>query len=111
MWSSSRRPSPNSLDEEFDTLLNPSVIIEVLSPSTEDYDRGDKFARYRRLDTLREYIPVAQDQVRIERYTRQGEDWPLIAFTGLGDVLRLESIGCDVPLRQVYAKTPLAGQG
>jgi Uma2 family endonuclease len=102
---------PQLLDDEFDTLLNPAVIIEVLSPSTEDYDRGDKFARYRRLDTLREYILVAQDQVRVERYTRQGEEWPLTAFTGLDDVLRLESIGCDVPLRQVYAKTPLAGQG
>lgn len=95
-------------DAEVDTLLNPTVIIEVLSPSTEAYDRGDKFARYRRLDSLREYILVAQDQVLIERYVRRGEDWLLTAFDNLDDVLRLESIGCDVPLRQVYAKTPLA---
>jgi hypothetical protein len=53
-------------------------------------------------------VLVAQDQVRVERYARAGEDWAFTAFTGLDDVLRLESIGCDVPLRQVYAKTPLA---
>ncbi|HEY2156393.1 MAG TPA: Uma2 family endonuclease, partial [Isosphaeraceae bacterium] len=99
---------PRFHDDEFDTLLNPAVIIEVLSPSTEDYDRGDKFLRYRRLDSLQEYVLVAQDQVRVERYTRLGQDWPLTASTNLDDVLRLNSIGCDVPLRQVYAKTPLA---
>ena len=98
-------------DSETDTLLNPTVIVEVLSPSTEAYDRGDKFARYRRLDSLREYVLVAQDQVLIERYTRRGEDWPLTEFRSLDDLLRLDSVGCDIPLRQVYAKTPLAGQG
>jgi Uma2 family endonuclease len=60
-------------DEERDTLLNPAVIIEVLSPSTEAYDRGEKFFRYRRLASLREYILVAQDAPRIERFVRQGD--------------------------------------
>ena len=71
-------------DAEADTLLNPTVIIEVLSPSTEAYDRGDKFARYRRLDTLREYVLVAQERVLIERYARQGEEWVLTEFTRPG---------------------------
>lgn len=94
-------------DAEVDTLLNPTVIVEVLSPSTEAYDRGDKFARYRRLETLREYVLVSQERVLVERYVRQGEDWVMTAFGSLDDVLRLDSIGCDVPLREVYAKTPL----
>ncbi len=102
---------PQFHDDEFDTLLNPAVVIEVLSPSTEAYDRGDKFARYRRLDSLREYLLVAQDRVLVERYTRQGQEWLLTEFGKLDDVLRLDSIGCDVPLRQVYAKTPLVERG
>lgn len=63
-------------EREFaDTLLNPSLIVEVLSESTEAYDRGEKFAHYRRLETLREYVLVAQDKIRIEHYPRQGEQW------------------------------------
>jgi Uma2 family endonuclease len=56
-----------------DTLLNPTLIVEVLSSSTEAYDRGDKFAHYRRLDSLQEYVLVAQDRCRIERFLRQKE--------------------------------------
>jgi Uma2 family endonuclease len=62
-------------DEHFDTLLNPMVIVEVLSESTEAYDRGEKFAHYRRLDSLREYVLVAQDKVRVEHFRREGEEW------------------------------------
>lgn len=90
------------LDREVDTLLNPTVIVEVLSPSTEAYDRGAKFAHYRRLTSLREYVLVAQDTVLVERYSRQGEDWLLTELSRLDDVLRLESIGCHVPLREIY---------
>ncbi len=99
---------PRFEDAEIDTLLNPTVIVEVLSPSTEAYDRGEKFASYRRLETLREYVLVSQERVRVERYTRRGEEWTLTEFSKLDSVLRLDSIGCDVPLRQIYAKTPLA---
>jgi Uma2 family endonuclease len=98
---------PQLEDATFDTLLNPTFIAEVLSPSTEAYDRGEKFARYKQLDSLREYLLIAQDRVHVERYTRRGEEWELAEFGSLDDVLRLESIRCDVPLRGIYAMTPL----
>lgn len=91
-------------DEHGDTLLNPSVLIEVLSPSTESYDRGGKFANYRKIASLREYLLVAQDQPRIERYLRQGEAWLLTEAEGLEATMRIETIGCALALREVYDK-------
>jgi len=96
-------------DEVFDTLLNPSAIIEVLSPSTEAIDRGRKVASYRRLDSLREFALVAQDRARVELYARQGDDWTLTELDGLDGSFRLASIACDVPMAEVYRRTPLAG--
>jgi Uma2 family endonuclease len=64
---------PQFLDGVF-TLTNPTVLVEVLSPSTEADDRGEKFARYRRLDSLREYVLVAQDRARVERFTKRGDE-------------------------------------
>ncbi|MDR3637375.1 MAG: Uma2 family endonuclease [Isosphaeraceae bacterium] len=96
---------PRFLDKEVDTLLNPTVIVEVLSPSTEVYDRGRKFAHYRRMRSLQEYVLIAQDKVLVERYTRQGEeDWLLTELSRLDDVLRLDSIGCQVPPREIYER-------
>jgi Uma2 family endonuclease len=95
------------LDDEFDTLLNPTAIIEVLSPCTEAYDRGEKFAHYRRLESLREYVLVAQDRVRVERFTRQGDDWVLRELSRPEDVLQLASIGCAVGLNAIYAELQL----
>jgi Uma2 family endonuclease len=95
---------PRFLDAERDTLLNPTVLIEVLSPSSERFDRGRKFAQYRSLPSLREYVLVAQDECRVERYTRRGEEWVLTEFTRAEDGLNLESIGCAVPLREIYAR-------
>lgn len=95
---------PRFLDKEVDTLLNPTVIVEVLSPSTEAYDRGRKFEHYRRLASLREYVLVAQDRVLVERYTRQGDNWLLTELSRLDGVLRLESIGCEIPLEAVYER-------
>jgi len=95
---------PEFEDEHFDTLLNPTVIFEVLSPSTEAYDRGEKFARYRRLASLREYVLVAQDRPRVERFTRQGEAWVLTAFDEIEAVVELSSIGCALSLGEIYAK-------
>ncbi len=93
-------------DEEIDTLLNPTLIIEVLSESTEAYDRGDKFARYRRLESLRQYVLVAQDRVRVESFSKRGGEWVLMEWSGMEEVVRLESIGCEVAVREFYAKTP-----
>jgi Uma2 family endonuclease len=96
--------------DDVDTLLNPTVIVEVLSESTESYDRGRKFGHYRRLPSLREYVLVAQDEIRVERYTCRGDDWVLTELTRLDDTLRLTSIDCEVALREIYAKVTFAGQ-
>ena len=80
------------------------MIVEVLSASTESYDRGEKFMHYRRLESLREYVLVAQDKAIVERYTRQGDEWLLTEFRQLDQSLQLASIGCDVPLREIYAR-------
>jgi Uma2 family endonuclease len=98
------------LDDKQDTLLNPTMIVEVLSPSTESYDRVSKFAQIRRLESLREYVIVAQDQVLVERYTRQGDDWLLSELTRLDDTLRLASIDCEVAVGEIYAKVEPPGE-
>jgi Uma2 family endonuclease len=96
-------------DDTFDTLLNPVLIIEVLSPSTEAFDRGGKFARYRRIASLKEYVLVSQDRMLVERFRRRGTagDWTLTAYDRPDEVLELESIGCAVPLSQIYARVDL----
>lgn len=88
-----------------DSLLNPTVIIEVLSPSTELYDRGKKFQNYRTLDSLQLYLLVAQDAARIECFTRQDEGlWLFVDTAGLAAVIELPSIGCTLSLADVYDK-------
>jgi Uma2 family endonuclease len=95
--------SPQLEDEHFDTLLNPTVLIEVLSPSTARYDRGFKAEHYRRLDSLREHLLIAQDEPHVQRYRRQGErDWLLTEFRGLDEVVELSSIDCTLALKDVY---------
>jgi Uma2 family endonuclease len=89
-------------DAHVDTLLNPDVLVEVLSPSTEAYDRGVKFAHYQSVESLKEYVLVCQDRGRAEHYLRQGETWLLTVYTAPDAVLTLRSIGCDVPLREIY---------
>jgi Uma2 family endonuclease len=94
---------PRFEDKELDTLLNPSVIIEILSKSTEAYDRGEKFAQYRTLDTLTDYLLVSQDKPRIERYVRQADGgWLLTESSGLDAVMPIASIQCQLPLAEVY---------
>ena len=91
-------------DDHFDTLLNPTVIVEVLSGSTEAYDRGEKFAHYRRLDSLREYVLVAQDKIRVEHFRREGEEWILSEVSRLDATLHLGSIDCHVAVAAIYEK-------
>lgn len=92
-------------DEYDDTLLNPTLIVEVLSPSTESYDRGRKFQHYRALASLQEYVLIAQDSTHIERYLRQPNDeWLLADATGLDASIELSSIGCTLALADVYEK-------
>jgi Uma2 family endonuclease len=91
-------------DEYQDVLLNPNVIIEVLSKSTEAFDRGEKFIRYRTwLPTLSDYILVSQDRPMIEHYRRQSDgEWILSTMDGLDAELKIESIGCSLKLNDVY---------
>ena len=95
---------PRFEDDVFDMLLNPIVIIEVLSPSTEAYDRGEKSAHYRQLTSLQEYVLVAQDKVRVEHYRRQEKQWLLTDFEGPDEMLLLPSIECELPLRDLYER-------
>ncbi|MBC7870972.1 MAG: Uma2 family endonuclease [Chitinophagaceae bacterium] len=97
--------TPEFEDAEVDTLLNPTVIIEVLSPSTEQYDRSKKFQNYRTLNSLQEYVLIAQDTPRIERYLRQENgQWLFSDTTLLEAAIELSSIGCSLPLAEVYDK-------
>ena len=95
---------PRFEDEHFDTLLNPTVLVEVLSPSTAAYDRGEKFASYQKLDSLCEYVLISQDRIRVEHYLRQEHGWDLTEFRSLSNVLQLVSIDCELSLRAIYAK-------
>ncbi len=99
---------PELLDDRRDVLLNPGLIVEVLSDSTETYDRGDKFALYRQIPSLREYLLVSQGQVRMELY-RRGEDgrWTLTEYAGLEDRIPLESLDCTLALAEIYDKVAL----
>jgi Uma2 family endonuclease len=99
-------------DDRKDTVLNPVVLIEVLSESTRDYDRGRKFEYYRTLPSLREYLTVAQDKPHVEHWTRQQEDrGMLVEFHNLSQIIPLESIACALPLAEIYDKIDWAAAG
>jgi Uma2 family endonuclease len=96
---------PRFADREHDTLLNPTLLIEVLSPSTEGYDRGTKAALYRRIDFLQEYLLIAQDRPHVEVFRRLPDDqWVLLEAKGLDATIELPSIGCSLALAEVYDK-------
>ena len=99
-------------DDRKDTVLNPAVLIEVLSESTRDYDRGRKFEYYRTLPSLKEYLTVAQDKPHIEHWMRQEEDRGMfVEFRNLGQTIPLESIACTLPLTEIYDKIDWAAAG
>ncbi|RRR70395.1 MAG: Uma2 family endonuclease [Candidatus Viridilinea halotolerans] len=99
------------LEDSRRTLLNPTVIIEVLSPSTERYDRGMKFQHYRTIETLQVYVLIAQDSWRIEHYHRhEGDAWVLREAQGQAAVVHLATIQCTLPLAAVYAKVALPSE-
>lgn len=96
-------------DDHLDTLLNPTLIVEVLSDSTQAYDRSGKFAHYRTLESLKEYLLVSQDEVRLEQYVKQTDGrWLLADARSLDDVVVLTSIPGQLALKDVYDKTNLA---
>jgi Uma2 family endonuclease len=94
---------PLLADDREDILLNPTVIFEVLSPSTEHYDRGLKFRRYREIESLTDYILVNQDQIGVEQFTRgEANTWTLYDYQRPSDALLIASIGVAVPLAAMY---------
>ncbi len=96
---------PQFEDQSVDTLLNPLLIVEVLSESTEGYDRGAKFLHYRKLSSLREYVLVAQTECRVEHYLRQDENhWLLTEYQALDETLNLVALDCALPLRELYER-------
>lgn len=99
---------PKFEDDYVDTLLNPTLIVEVLSESTELYDRGKKFGFYRTIESLAEYLLVAQDECRVEQYVRQPDGrWLLSDYRSAEEAVELSSIGCRLALREVYDKVTL----
>jgi Uma2 family endonuclease len=100
---------PVFLDPRRDTIVDATAIIEVLSPSTKSYDRGDKFAFYRSLPSFADYLLLGQDEVRAEHHARQADgSWLLREFTSRGDQIKLVSIGCSVNLGSVYENVEFA---
>ena len=95
---------PEFEDGELDTLLNPTVIIEVLSSSTEKYDRGRKALYYRSIASLKEYVLIAQDSVQVEHYGRQENQWSLTDISSIDATLTLASISCSINIRDIYKK-------
>jgi Uma2 family endonuclease len=96
------------VDGQTDTLLNPALIVEVLSPSTEAYDRGRKFEQYQSIESLREYLIVASDRMHADLYSRQPDGrWLLTSAHRLEDVLNLESIDVRIALSDLYEKVDL----
>jgi Uma2 family endonuclease len=91
------------------TLLNPRVIIEVLSPSTEGYDRGEKWACHQQLDSLTDYLLVAQSRAQIEHYARTGgaRPWQYSIAAGLGGEVTIASLNCRLPLAAIYGGVEL----
>lgn len=101
---------PQLEDDHFDTLLNPTIIIEVLSPSTERYDRGDKWAHFRLIESLQMYVLVAQDQMRVETFTRRGDEWIYAEASGEDGVLNLEPAACSIRLDAIYELVEMGGR-
>lgn len=99
---------PILTDDEQDNLRNPAVIIEILSKSTEAYDRGKKFMKYRRIESLMEYLLIAQDRHHVEHYVRQQHGgWLLSESTAVGDEIDLSSIDCHLKLSVIYDKVAI----
>jgi len=98
------KPQFDPLDEKLTTIINPKVVIETLTDSTEAYDRGAKFSSYRGLDSLEEYLLVSQNEPMAETFTRQPDGtWLFSAYRGLGASVKLQSVRIEIPLSEAYA--------
>lgn len=98
---------PRFEDIEFDVLLNPTVIIEILSPTTKNFDRGEKFEAYRQVDSLVEYVLVAQNRIYIEQWTKRDGHWVLTEVESQEAALEIRSAGVSIPIATIYDRIPL----
>lgn len=98
-------------DRHDDTLLNPCVVVEIYSPETEAFDRGDKWTQYQQLTTLRDYILVSQNQRRIEHFARQNDDsWLLRTYENADDTITLTGASATLQLSAIYQHTTLPSE-
>lgn len=98
-------------DDEMDTLLNPTMIVEVLSESTERYDRGEKFRQYQQIKSLREYMLVSQHAPRVELFVREsGATWRLLQAEGLDEKISSPTLGVTLEMREVFANVTFEGR-
>lgn len=100
---------PNFEDEYIDTLLNPTLIVEVLSESTESYDRGKKAGFYRAVESIVEYLLVSQDEHRVVQYIKQSDSrWLLTDIRSLESAVELSSVQCALPMKEIYDRVSFA---
>jgi Uma2 family endonuclease len=93
------------LDNRKDTVINPNLLIEVLSESTKDYDRGEKFRSYRSIPSFAEYLLVDQYSIHVEHFAKNAQgQWVLTDYDDRSDVITLTSIDCELPLTTIYRK-------
>lgn len=96
---------PQFADDEFDTLLNPIIVVEILSKSTRFRDKTEKLTIYQKMESVQECLLIEQDFPRIEHYIKQTPNqWLLRIYESLEETLSLESIGCEIPLSEIYAQ-------
>lgn len=106
------KSEPDANDSAGETVTNPRLIVEVLSPSTEAYDRGEKFDRYRELESLQEYVLVSHEAPRVETFFRQPDGaWLLTPVSGLGASAKLRSLDIELPLSEVYSGIEFPADG
>ena len=96
---------PEFADDEFDVLLNPTIVVEVLSKSTRFRDKNEKLIAYQKMESLRECLLVEQTEPRVEHYIKQTpKQWILRIYEELDEIIALESINCQIPLSEIYAQ-------
>ncbi|MHB1562452.1 MAG: Uma2 family endonuclease [Isosphaeraceae bacterium] len=94
---------------DLETLTNPSMIAEVLSRTTEAYDRGEKFQDYKTIPSLKKFLLIARDRVLVERFERKGQEWVRTEYRDIGETVVLQSLGCAIPLSEIHAGPPFTG--
>jgi Uma2 family endonuclease len=101
---------PQYYDDKRDVLINPTVIFEVLSPSTEAFDRGEKFVSFRKFNrTLTDYILVSQHKPFVDHYSRRSENvWNLVSYEGLDKTLLISSLDCQLSVAEIYDRIGLS---